>query len=76
MEIPAPFRLGEVTVSAAWTDYNHHLTESAYLLIMGESSDAFFRSFGVDDATGRRATRCTRSRRTCATCARPARASG
>jgi carnitine 3-dehydrogenase len=49
MEIPAPFRLGEVTVSAAWTDYNHHLTESAYLLIMGESSDAFFRSFGVDD---------------------------
>jgi acyl-CoA thioester hydrolase len=49
MEIPAPFRLGEVTVSAEWTDYNHHLTESAYLLIMGESSDAFFRSFGVDD---------------------------
>ena len=50
MEIPAPFRLSEVTVSAAWTDYNHHLTESAYLLIMGESSDAFFRFFGVDDA--------------------------
>jgi acyl-CoA thioester hydrolase len=49
MEIPAPFRLPEVTVSAEWTDYNHHLTESAYLLIMGESSDAFFRFFGVDD---------------------------
>jgi acyl-CoA thioester hydrolase len=49
MEIPAPFRLGEVTVSAEWTDYNHHLTESAYLLIMGESSDAFFQFFGVDD---------------------------
>lgn len=27
MEIPAPFRLSEVTVSAAWTDYNHHLTD-------------------------------------------------
>ena len=50
MDIPAPFRLPEVTVSPAWTDYNHHLTESAYLLIMGESSDAFFRFFGVDDA--------------------------
>jgi acyl-CoA thioester hydrolase len=50
MDIPAPFRLPEVTVSPEWTDYNHHLTESAYLLIMGESSDAFFRSFGVDDA--------------------------
>jgi acyl-CoA thioester hydrolase len=50
MDIPVPFRLHEVTVPAAWTDYNHHLTESAYLLIMGESSDAFFRFFGVDDA--------------------------
>jgi acyl-CoA thioester hydrolase len=50
MEIPAPFRLLEVTVPAEWTDYNHHLTESAYLLIMGESSDAFFRFLGVDDA--------------------------
>jgi acyl-CoA thioester hydrolase len=50
MHIPAPFRLHEVTVPAEWTDYNHHLTESAYLLIMGESSDAFFRTFGVDDA--------------------------
>ena len=50
MEIPAPFRLGEVTVAPEWTDYNHHLTESAYLLVMGESSDAFFRFFGIDDA--------------------------
>jgi carnitine 3-dehydrogenase len=50
MEIPAPFRLREVTVSAQWTDYNQHLTESAYLLIMGESSDAFFRFLGIDDA--------------------------
>ena len=50
MDIPAPFRLAEVTVSPQWTDYNHHLTESAYLLIMGESSDAFFRFFGIDDA--------------------------
>ena len=50
MDVPAPFRLPEVTVAPEWTDYNHHLTESAYLLIMGESSDAFFRFFGIDDA--------------------------
>jgi acyl-CoA thioester hydrolase len=50
MDIPAPFRLPGVRVSPEWTDYNHHLTESAYLLIMGDSSDAFFRTFGVDDA--------------------------
>src|SRR6516164_3588661 len=50
MDVPAPFRLSEVTVAAEWTDYNHHLTESAYLLIMGESSDAFFRFFGIDEA--------------------------
>ena len=51
MDIPGScFRLREVTVWPEWTDYNHHLTESAYLLIMGESSDAFFRFFGVDDA--------------------------
>jgi len=49
MQIPVPFRLHEVTVSPEWTDYNHHLTESAYLLIMGESSDAFFRFLGIDD---------------------------
>ena len=50
VRIPAPFRLQDVTVVPEWTDYNHHLTESAYLLIMGECSDAFFRSFGIDDA--------------------------
>jgi len=50
MCIPVPFRMYEVTVPAEWTDYNHHLTESAYLLIMGESSDTFFRFLGVDDA--------------------------
>jgi carnitine 3-dehydrogenase len=50
MHIPAPFRLHEVTVPAELTDYNQHLTESAYLLIIGDSSDAFFRFLGVDDA--------------------------
>jgi len=47
--VPAPLRLHEATVDEAWVDYNGHLTESAYLLIFGDSSDAFFRFFGVDD---------------------------
>jgi acyl-CoA thioester hydrolase len=54
--IPAPLRLHQTTVREAWVDYNGHLTESAYLLIFGDSSDAFFRFFGVDEgyrASGR-----------------------
>ena len=54
--IPAPLRLHQATVREAWVDYNGHLTESAYLLIFGDSSDAFFRFFGVDEdyrASGR-----------------------
>jgi len=48
--IPAPLRLHQTTVDEAWVDYNGHLTESAYLLIFGDSSDAFFRFFGVDES--------------------------
>jgi acyl-CoA thioester hydrolase len=47
--IPAPLRLHQATVGEAWVDYNGHLTESAYLLIFGDSSDALFRFFGVDE---------------------------
>lgn len=48
--IPAPLRLCETVVAAEWTDYNAHLSEWAYLLVFGDSADAFFRFFGVDDA--------------------------
>jgi acyl-CoA thioesterase FadM len=47
--VPAPLRLHRATVGEAWVDYNGHLTESAYLLIFGDSSDAFFRFFGVGE---------------------------
>ena len=46
---PAPLRLHETEVAAEWADYNGHMTESAYLLIVGDSADAFFRYIGVDD---------------------------
>jgi carnitine 3-dehydrogenase len=48
--IPAPLRLHETAVSQDWVDYNGHMSESAYLLVFGDSSDAFFRFFGVDEA--------------------------
>lgn len=54
--VPAPLRLYRTTVPTAWVDYNAHMTESAYLLVMGDGSDAFFRYIGIDDdyrASGR-----------------------
>jgi acyl-CoA thioester hydrolase len=54
--VPAPLRLHETRVAPEWTDYNGHMSESAYLLVFGDSADAFFRFFGVDEdyrASGR-----------------------
>lgn len=54
--IPAPLRLHETTVSPRWVDYNGHLSESCYLLVFGDSADAFFRYLGIDEryrASGR-----------------------
>ena len=48
--IPAPLALHACEVRPEWTDYNGHMSESVYLLVFGDSSDAFFRFFGVDDA--------------------------
>lgn len=47
--IPAPLRLHETTVSPRWVDYNGHLSESCYLLVFGDSADAFFRYLGIDE---------------------------
>jgi acyl-CoA thioester hydrolase len=48
--IPAPLALHRTPVIEAWTDYNDHMTESAFLLVFGDSSDAFFRFIGIDEA--------------------------
>lgn len=48
--IPAPLVLHRTTVPAAWVDYNGHMSESCFLLAFGDSADAFFRFFGVDEA--------------------------
>ena len=54
--IAAPLRPHGTVVAPEWADYNGHLSESAYLLVCGDSADAFFRYFGVDEgyrASGR-----------------------
>jgi len=53
--VPAPLPLHETQVRPEWVDYNDHMSESCYLLVFGDNSDAFFRFFGVDEkyrATG------------------------
>ncbi len=47
--IAAPLRLHRCRVQEQWTDYNAHLSESFFLYIFGDDSDAFFRFFGIDE---------------------------
>jgi len=47
---PGPLALYAVSVAPEWVDYNGHMSEWCYLLVMGNSSDAFFRHIGIDAA--------------------------
>jgi carnitine 3-dehydrogenase len=47
--IPAPLQLHSPKVEAQWVDYNGHMSESCYLLVFGDNSDAFFRYIGIDE---------------------------
>jgi carnitine 3-dehydrogenase len=40
----------EVEVRPEWIDYNGHMTDSRYMQVFGDATDALFRSVGVDDA--------------------------
>ena len=48
--IAAPLCLYRPSVLPAWVDYNGHMSESCYLLVFGDNSDAFFRLVGIDEA--------------------------
>jgi acyl-CoA thioester hydrolase len=48
--IAAPLHFISPVVGAQWVDYNGHMSESCYLLAFGDSSDAFFRYIGIDEA--------------------------
>lgn len=45
-----PLRIHETRVDADWIDYNGHMTESRYLHVFGNASDALFRHIGIDSA--------------------------
>ena len=46
----APLRLIETHVRPEWIDYNGHMTDSRYLQVFGDATDALFRYAGIDDA--------------------------
>lgn len=48
--IAAPLCLHAPTVLPDWVDYNGHMSESCYLLVFGDNSDAFFRFIGIDES--------------------------
>jgi acyl-CoA thioester hydrolase len=48
--IDAPLNLHRPVVLPQWVDYNGHMSESCYLLVFGDNSDAFFRYIGIDEA--------------------------
>lgn len=45
----APVRMLETYVRPEWIDYNGHMTDSRYLQVFGDATDALFRWAGVDD---------------------------
>ncbi|MBV9433578.1 MAG: carnitine 3-dehydrogenase [Hyphomicrobiales bacterium] len=49
-DISKPLRLHEGVVRTEWIDYNNHLTESRYLQVFGDASDALTSLLGVDAA--------------------------
>jgi acyl-CoA thioesterase FadM len=48
--VPAPLDFYRCAVRPEWVDYNHHMTEAAYLTAFGWASDALFTYIGDDDA--------------------------
>jgi len=49
-KIDAPLVLHRGRVAAEWVDYNGHMTESRYLQVFGDSTDALLRFAGIDSA--------------------------
>src|SRR6185437_13292563 len=45
-----PLRVLETRVRPEWIDYNGHMTDSRYLQVFGDATDALFRHAGIDDA--------------------------
>jgi len=46
----APARVLEIEVRPEWVDYNGHMTDSRYLQVFGDATDALWRAVGIDEA--------------------------
>ncbi len=49
-DLSKPLRLHETRVEPGWVDFNNHMTESRYLQVFGDATEALFRVIGVDQA--------------------------
>ena len=49
-DLSEPLRLHEARVRPDWIDYNGHMTESRYLQVFGDATDALLRHIGSDAA--------------------------
>jgi len=47
-DLSKPLRLHETRVEPGWVDYNDHMTESRYLQVFGDATEALLRVVGVD----------------------------
>jgi len=54
LDLSRPLRLFQTRVAPEWIDYNGHMTESRYLQVFSDSSDALLLLIGVDDAYHKR----------------------
>lgn len=48
LDLSKPLPLHRATVRPDWVDYNGHMTESRYLQVFGDATDAFLRFIGMD----------------------------
>ena len=48
--IAAPLCLHQPRVLPEWVYYNGHMSESCFLLVFGDNSDAYFRYIGIDES--------------------------
>jgi carnitine 3-dehydrogenase len=47
-DLSLPLRLHRTRIPPEWVDYNGHMTESRYVQVMSDATDAFIRYVGVD----------------------------
>ncbi len=47
-DLSQPLQLHTDLVQPEWVDYNNHMTESRYLQVFGDASDALFRYIGIN----------------------------